>query len=344
VDGVTKIAVLDDYIGVALEYGDWTVLPDDAELTVYRKAIPPARLVGELTDYGIVVITQQRARFPREVLEGLPNLKLIVCNGRTSNVVDHEARIERGILLCGTVETDQGAAVRTLGRETAGLPTPSEMAWALIFAVAKRTGVEDRVIRAGGWQTGFPIQLAGKTLGLLGAGRLGGAMVPVAKAFGMDVIAWSQNLTQERCAELGVTKVTKGELVSSADVLGVFVVFSERSRNTLRADDLGNMKRGAILVNISRGPIVEEAALVEALRSGHIAGAGLDVFDREPLPADHPFRSLDNVVVTPHVGYVTEDLFRTAWRRMAEDVAAYLAGSPIRVVIDSADCPPMAPQ
>ena len=343
-DGVTKIAVLDDYIGVALEYGDWTVLPDDAELTVYREAIPPERLVGELSDYKIVVITQQRARFPREVLEGLPNLKLIVCNGRTSNVVDHEARIERGILLCGTVETDQGAAVRTLGQETAGLPTPSEMAWALIFAVAKRTGVEDRVIRAGGWQTGFPIQLAGKTLGLLGAGRLGGAMVPVAKAFGMDVIAWSQNLTEERCAELGVTKVTKSELVSSADVLGVFVVFSERSRNTLRADDLGNMKQGAILVNISRGPIVEEAALVEALRSGHIAGAGLDVFDREPLPADHPFRSLDNVVVTPHVGYVTEDLFRTAWRRMAEDVAAYLAGSPIRVVIDSADCPPMAPQ
>ena len=341
---MTKIAVLDDYIGVALEYGDWTVLPDDAELTVYREAIPPERLVGELSDYKIVVITQQRARFPREVLEGLPNLKLIVCNGRTSNVVDHEARIERGILLCGTVETDQGAAVRTLGQETAGLPTPSEMAWALIFAVAKRTGVEDRVIRAGGWQTGFPIQLAGKTLGLLGAGRLGGAMVPVAKAFGMDVIAWSQNLTEERCAELGVTKVTKSELVSSADVLGVFVIFSERSRNTLRADDLGNMKQSAILVNISRGPIVEEAALVEALRFGHIAGAGLDVFDREPLPADHPFRSLDNVVVTPHVGYVTEDLFRTAWRRMAEDVAAYLAGSPIRVVIDSADCPPMAPQ
>jgi phosphoglycerate dehydrogenase-like enzyme len=160
----------------------------------------------------------------------------------------------------------------------------------------------------------------------------------------MDVIAWSQNLTEERCAELGVTKVTKDQLVSSADVLGVFLVFSERSRSTLRADDLRKMKRGAILVNISRGPIVEEAALVEALRSGHLAGAGLDVFDREPLPADHPFRSLDNVVVTPHVGYVTEELFRIAWRRMAEDVAAYLAGSPIRVVIDPADCPPMAPQ
>jgi phosphoglycerate dehydrogenase-like enzyme len=279
------------------------------------------------------------------VLEGLPKLKLIVCNGPTSNVVDHEARIEREIMLCGTAGSEQSAAVRPLSHEAPrGLPPPSEMAWALIFAVAKRTGVEDRVIRAGGWQTGFPIPLAGKTLGLLGAGRLGGAMVPVAKAFGMDVIAWSQNLTEERCAALGVTRVTKNQLVSSADVLCVFLVFSERSRNTLRADDLHQMKRRAILVNISRGPIVEEAALVEALRSGHLAGAGLDVFDREPLPADHPFRSLDNVVVTAHVGYVTEELFRIAWRRMAEDVAAYLAGSPIRVVIDPADCPPMAPQ
>ncbi len=343
--GVTKIAVLDDYIGVALEFGDWTVLPDDAEMTVYRQAIPPERMVDELFDYEIAVITQQRARFPRAVLEGLPNLKLIVCNGRTSNVVDHEVRIERGILLCGTVDTEQGAPVRLPGHEAPrGLPTPSEMAWALIFAVAKRTGIEDRVIRAGGWQTGFPIPLAGKTLGLLGAGRLGGAMVPVAKAFGMDVVAWSQNLTDERCVELGVTKVAKDELVSSSDVLAIFLVFSERSRNTLRAADLARMKRGAILVNISRGPIVEEAALVEALRSGHLAGVGLDVFDREPLPAGHPFRSLENVVLTPHVGYVTERLFRIAWQRMAEDVAAYLGGVPIRVVTDPADCPPMAPQ
>jgi len=169
-------------------------------------------------------------------------------------------------------------------------------------------------------------------------------MVPVVKALGMDVLAWSQNLTEERCAELCVKKVTKDELLSSADVLGIFLAFSERSRNMLRAGDLAKMKAGAISVNISRGPIVEEAALVAALRSGHLAGAGLDVFDREPLPADHTFRSLDNVVVTPHTGYVTEHLFRTAWQRMAQDVAAYLAGSPIRVVTDPADCPPMAPQ
>jgi phosphoglycerate dehydrogenase-like enzyme len=341
---VRKIAILDDYIGVALDYGDWTVLPDDAEITVYREAIPPERLADELSDYEIVVITQQRARFPRAVLEALPNLKLIVCNGRTSNVVDHAARLERGILLCGTADMGQAAGLRPRYDTARGLPTPSEMAWALILAVAKRIGIEDRNIRAGGWQTGFPIPLAGKTLGLIGAGNLGGAMVPVARAFGMDVVAWSQNLTDERCAELGVARVTRDQLLTSADVLGVFLVFSERSRNTLRAEDFAKMKRGAILVNISRGPIVEEAALIEALRSGYLAGAGLDVFDREPLPADHPFRSLDNVVVSPHVGYVTEHGFRTAWQRMAEDVAAYLAGAPIRVVTDPADCPPMVPR
>jgi phosphoglycerate dehydrogenase-like enzyme len=342
---VTKIAILDDYIGVALEYGDWSGLPADAKVTVYREAIPPERLVDELAAYEIIVITQQRARFPRAVLEGLPNLKLLVCNGRTSNVIDHQARIERGILLCGTVETSRGATGRPVRHEVRpGLPAPSEMAWALIFAVAKRIGIEDRAIRAGGWQTGFPIPLGGKTLGLLGGGHLGGAMVPVAKALGMHVIAWSPNLTEERCAELGISRVTKDELLSAADVLGVFLVFSERSRNTLRADDLAKMKPGAILVNISRGPIVDEEALIAALRSGRLAGAGLDVFDREPLPADHPFRSLENVVVTPHIGYVTSDGFRAAWQRMAEDVAAYLAGSPIRVVTDPADCPPMAPQ
>ncbi len=180
---MTKIAILDDYIGVALEYGDWSALPADAEITVYREAIAPERLVDELSDYEIVVITQQRARFPRTVLENLPKLKLLVCNGRTSNVVDHEARIERGILLCGTADTGpqavgqgavgQGAGVRPVGPGAGqpGLPAPSEMAWALIFAVAKRISIEDRVIRAGGWQTGFPVPLGGKTLGLLGAGH-----------------------------------------------------------------------------------------------------------------------------------------------------------------------------
>jgi phosphoglycerate dehydrogenase-like enzyme len=344
VAGVRKIAILDDYIGVALEYGDWSALPADAEVTVYREAIPPDRLTKELADYEVIVITQQRTRFPRPVLEGLPNLKLLVCNMRTSNVVDHQARIERGILLSGIADTSKpaGTGGPTYGSGQ-GLPSPSEMAWALTFAVSKRLGIEDRGIRAGGWQTGFPLELGGKTLGLLGAGRLGGAMVGVAKALGMDVVAWSQNLTGERCAELGVSRVTKDELLAAADVLGVFLVFSERTRNLLRAGDLAKMKRGAILVNISRGPIVEEQALIDALRSGQLYGAGLDVFDREPLPLDHPFRSMDNVVLSPHTGYVTEELFRANFKRMAEDVAAYLNGAPIRLVTDPADCPPMAP-
>lgn len=339
-----KVAILDDYIGVALEYGDWSALPEDADVTVYREAIPPDRLTEELAGYEVVVITQQRARFPRKVLEGLPDLKLLVCNDRTSTVIDHEARIERGILLSGVADTSKPAGPRGNYGAGKGLPTPSEMAWALTFAVAKRTGIEDRVIRAGGWQTGFPLTLGGMTLGLLGAGRLGGAMVPVARALGMDVVAWSENLTEERCAEIGVTRVTKDELLAVSDVLGVFLVFSERSRNTLRAGDLAKMKRGAILANVSRGPIVEERALIDALRSGHLAGAGLDVYDREPLPAGHPFLSLDNVVLTPHTGYVTEEQFRFNFKRMAEDVAAYLEGAPIRLVTDPADCPPMAPQ
>jgi phosphoglycerate dehydrogenase-like enzyme len=341
---MTKIAILDDYIGVALEYGDWSGLPGDAEITVYREAIPPEKLTAELADYEIICITQQRTRFPRAVLEGLPNLKLIVCNGKLSVVIDHEARIELGIMLCGTgAAVDNGPAVGPDGRRGPGLPNPAEMAWALIFAVAKRTGIEDRVIRAGGWQTGFTVPLWGKTLGLLGVGKLGSAMVPVAKALGMDVIAWSPNLTEERAAEAGATLVTKDELLASSDVLGVFVVFSERSRNTLRAADLAAMKPGAILVNVSRGPIVEEAALIDALRSGHLMGAGLDVFDREPLPADHPFRSLENVVMTPHSGYVTEQVFRFSWERMAEDVKAYLEGSPIRIIGPEA-CYPMSAQ
>ena len=322
---MTKIAVLDDYIGVALEYGDWAGLPRDAEVTVFREAIPPERLVDELADYEVVVITQQRARFPRSVLEGLPKLKLIVCNGRTSNVIDHEARIERGIMLCGTADTSVSAGRAGYGAGP-GLPTPSEMAWGLIFAVAKRIGIEDRVIRAGGWQTGFPVPLAGKTLGLLGAGRLGGAMVPVARALGMDVIAWSQNLTDERCAELGVEKVTKRELLERSDVLGVFLVFSERTRSLLTAGCLATLRPGSILVNVSRGPIVEEQALIDALRSGHLGGAGLDVFAHEPTDAAEPLFRLPNVVVTPHIAWMTTGTFARSFAPAAENCRRLAAG------------------
>jgi phosphoglycerate dehydrogenase-like enzyme len=335
----TRIAVLDDYIGCAEEFGDWSSIGADAEVNFYREAIPPERLVEVLADYEIVLITQQRTWLTREVLEGLPRLRLIVCNGPTSTVVDNDCRRERGILLCGTANSGPRPAVAA-GTPPAsppratrpGISAPSEMAWALIFAVTKRIGIEDRVIRAGGWQTGFPVSLSGLTLGLAGLGNLGGQMVPGARAFGMDVIAWSENLTDERTGELGVHRVSKEQLLRESDVLGIFLVLSDRTRGLFQREDLALMKQSAFLVNISRGPIVDEDALVEALASNRIAGAGLDVFDREPLAPDHPLRAMENAVLMPHVGYVTESGFRFAFGRMAEDVAAFLRGEPIRVV------------
>lgn len=335
----TRIAVLDDYIGCAEEFGDWSLLGTDAEVTFYREAIPPEQLVEALAVYEIVVITQQRTWLTREVLESLPRLRLIVCNGPTSNVVDHDCRRKRGILLCGTSNSGSRPAIgaghppsRPPRADRRGISAPSEMAWALIFAVTKRIGIEDRAIRAGGWQTGFPVPLSGLTLGLAGLGNLGGQMVPGARAFGMDVIAWSEHLTEERTAELGVRRVSKEELLRESDVLGIFLVLSDRTRGLFQREDLALMKRSAFLVNISRGPVVDEAALVEALASNQIAGAGLDVFDREPLEADHPLRSMDNAVLMPHVGYVTESGFRFAFGRMSEDVVSFLRGDPIRVV------------
>ena len=203
---------------------------------------------------------------------------------------------------------------------------------ALILAITKRIGIEDRAIRAGRWQTGFPVPLRGLTLGLAGLGNLGGSMVPAARVFGMDVIAWSENLTDERAHELGVRRVSKQGLLEESDVLAVFLVLSDRTRGLFQRADFELMKPTAFLVNISRGPIVEESALIEALRSGQIAGVGLDVYDREPLPLDHPLRSMQNVVLMPHVGYVTEAGFRFSFGRMAEDVAAFMKGEPIRVV------------
>ncbi|MBO0894749.1 MAG: D-2-hydroxyacid dehydrogenase family protein [Acidimicrobiales bacterium] len=336
---MTRIAVLDDYIGCAQEFGDWAALGDDAEITFYREAIDPERLTEELADYEILAITQQRTWFPRQVLERLPKLELIVCNGPTSNVIDHEYRRERGIMLCGTADLPAGGRIpadarppRPDPRTRRGIATPAEMAWALLFAVTKRIGIEDRVIRSGGWQTGFPVPLSGLTLGLAGLGNLGSMMVAPARVFGMDVIAWSQNLTDERAKELDVPRVSKEELLRRSDVLGIFLVLSDRTRGLFQREDLALMKPTAFIVNISRGPIIDEAALVDALRGGRLAGAGLDVFDREPLPADHPLRSMENVVLMPHVGYVTEAGFRRSFSLMAEDIAAFMKGQPIRVV------------
>jgi phosphoglycerate dehydrogenase-like enzyme len=336
---MTRVAVLDDYIGCAEDFGDWSAVGKDVEITFFRQAIAPERLTEELADYEIIAITQQRARFPREVLERLPKLKLIVTNGPTSHVVDHDARRELGIMLCGTADSDAAtgpsagmAPAHPDPPASAGISSTAEMAWALLFAVTKRVGIEDRTIRAGGWQTGFPVPLNGLTLGLAGLGRLGSEMIPVARALGMDVIAWSENLTDGRTQELDVRRVSKEDLLRQSDVLGIFLVLSDRTRGLFQRDDLALMRSTAFIVNISRGPIIDEVALVDALASGRIAGAGLDVYDREPLPPDHPLRSMDNVVLMPHLGYVTEAGFRRSFSRMAEDVAAFVKGRPIRVV------------
>ena len=300
----------------------------------FRESIDADRLVETIAGFDVLVITQQRTWFPRGVLERLPSLRLIVTNASTSNAVDHECRRELGIMLCGTADPGQngGPSGSTELARLGLLSPPAELAWALLFAVTKRLGIEDREIRAGGWQTGFPMPLSGKTLGLAGLGNIGGMMCGPARAFNMDVIAWSENLTKDRAAERGARLVTKEELLRESDVLAIFLQLSERTRGLFGAAELGQLKRGAFLVNVSRGPIVDEQALVNALRSGQLAGAGLDVFDQEPLPRDHPFRSLENVVLTPHFGYVTEAGFRRAFARMAEDVVAYFAGTPIRVV------------
>jgi phosphoglycerate dehydrogenase-like enzyme len=206
------------------------------------------------------------------------------------------------------------------------------VAWALILATCKRVTIEDRALRAGRWQLDLPTNLAGATLSLAGLGRLGGAMVAPARVFGMEVIAWSENLTDARAAELGVRRVAKTELLASADVLSIHLVLSERTRGLFRAGDLAQMKRSAVLVNTSRGPIVDERALIEALKAKTIAAAGLDVFDREPLPADHELLALENAVLLPHLGYVSEAGLRTMYAEAVQDIAAFLDGAPIRLV------------
>lgn len=324
-----RIAVLDDYIGCAEDFGNWG---DRAEITFFRKAIDPAHLVDVLLDFDILAITQQRTWFPRSVLEALPKLKLIVINGATSNVIDHECRRERGIVLCGTADSQSTSVSLPPAALRPGISSPAEMAWALIFAVTKRIGIEDREIRAGGWQTGFPVPLSGMTLGLAGLGKLGAMMVEPARAFGMDIVAWSENLTDDRANALGVRRVSKETLLQKSDVLGIFLVLSDRTRGLFQRYDLAQMKRTAFIVNISRGPIIDEAALIEALQNGQIAGAGLDVFDREPLAINNPLRSMQNAVLMPHVGYVTEEGFRFSFSRMAEDIEAFLRGTPIRVI------------
>jgi phosphoglycerate dehydrogenase-like enzyme len=315
---MNRVAILDDYQHVALGMADWKSLPADTEVVVFEDHLADlGALADRLAGFDIVMAMRERTPFPRALLEQLPRLRMLITAGMRNASIDVAAATERGVVVCGT----------------AGLPYPTaELTWGLILALFRRIPAEDRATRAGRWQTSLGLGLNGKTLSVLGLGSLGSRVAKVGVALEMTVLAWSQNLTAARAAEVGVTLVGKDELLSRADVLTVHLVLGERTRGLIGARELRLMKPSAHLVNTSRGPIVDEAALIAALREGRIAGAGLDVFDVEPLPADHPFRKLPNTVITPHLGYVTEETYRIFYGHALEDIQAFLRGAPIRVL------------
>ena len=315
---MTRIAILDDYQGVARRMADWASLPAGTELVVFADHIANIGAVAaRLADFDAVVAMRERTPFPRALLEKLPRLKLLVTTGMRNASIEVGAAVERGVVVCGT----------------AGLPYPTaELAWGLILALVRRIPIEDRATREGRWQVSCGLGLNGKTLGVIGLGGLGSRVAKVGRAFEMDVIAWSQNLTAARAAEVGATLVAKDELLARADVVSIHLVLGDRTRGLIGARELSRMEPTAYLVNTSRGPIVDEAALVTAVRQRTIAGAGLDVYDEEPLPLDHPLRNLPNTVITPHLGYVTEEGYRIFYGQALEDVKAWLAGKPVREI------------
>jgi phosphoglycerate dehydrogenase-like enzyme len=312
------VAVLDDYQGVAEAWGDWEAVPGGVTLTAFRDHVAdPDELVARLRTFPVVVAMRERTALPRAVLERLSDLRLIVTTGPVNAAIDVAAARELGIEVVGT----GGIVSNTV-----------ELTWALILALVKRIPQESAAVRAGAWQTGIGGDLAGRTLGIVGLGRIGGQVGAVGRAFGMDVVAWSTNLDAAAAETKGARAVPKAELFETADVVTVHLVLSDRTRHVVGAEELRRMRPTAFLVNTSRGPIVDEDALAAALAAGTIAGAGLDVFGTEPLPPDHPFRTLPNVIATPHVGYVTERCYEIFYRDIVEDVAAYVRGEPIRLV------------
>jgi phosphoglycerate dehydrogenase-like enzyme len=314
------IAILDDYQSVMREVADWSRLPAEFSLTVFEDHLDDeADVAARLRDFEVVVMNRERTPFRDTLLARLPNLKLLVTNGMRNLSIDLAAAAEHGITVCGT-----------RGRANA---TP-ELTWGLILSLLRHIPHEDRGMREGGWQTTLGRELAGATLGIVGLGRIGAQVAKVGLAFGMAVMAWSPNLSEERAAEVGVRRVDKATLFAAADVITLHLVLSERSRGIVGPEDIGRMKSTAYLVNTSRGPLVDEAALLRALQTGAIAAAGLDVYDIEPLPAAHPLRALPNTVLTPHLGYVTEETYRTGFGDAVENIIAWADGAPVRVLTD----------
>ena len=313
-----KIAILDDYQQVARGLADWSRLPKDAELRFFHDHLADEEeLVARLKEFHVVMGMRERTPFPRSVLSRLPELRLLVTTGARNAVFDVEAATELGIVVSGTPGTGEG---------------PTELTWGLIIGLLRHIPEEDRRTRQGNWGTEIGVGLQGKTMGLLGLGHIGSLMARVANAFEMNVIAWSQNLTVERAAQCHATLVDKDELFSEADVVSIHVRLSERTRGLVGVRELSLMKPTAYFVNISRGPIVDEAALVDALQRRAITGAALDTFDVEPLAPDHPFLKLTNTILAPHNGYVTEESYRAFYTGVLEDINAFAGGEPIRVV------------
>jgi len=314
-----KLAILDDYQRVALKSADWKKL--GLEIQVFHEAFRSEdEAAQKLAPFEILCLMRERTAFPRTLVERLPNLKFISLTGLRAGSMDSKALGERGIPVSNTRPGDSTAST-------------SELCWGLIIAAARGLERGLQNMRAGRWHEGVPagIGLSGKRLGLIGLGRIGAYVGRVGKAFGMDVVAWSQNLTPEKAAEQGATYVSKEELLATSDVVSIHLVLSERTRGLLGAKELGLMKPGAILANVSRGPIVDEPALLQAL-AGKRIHAALDVYDREPLPADHPLRRMENVTLAPHLGYVNDETYRVFHQDSVDNVAAWLAGKPIRVM------------
>jgi phosphoglycerate dehydrogenase-like enzyme len=316
---VTRIAILNDWQGVALKSADWSVLPSDAEITVFHEALPDdeAKRAEALLPFDVICMMRERTAMPRSLLERLPNLKLLNTTAMGNRTTDMAAAKELGITVCGTGGAGNGTA---------------ELTWGLIIGLARHIHREYDAMRRGEWQVSLGDDLIGHTLGLLGLGNIGARVAKAGQAFGMNVIAWSQNLTAERAEAAGTRLVSKQELFEQADYLSIHLVLGDRTRGLVGAEDLARMKPTAYLINTSRGPIVDEAALLDALRNRRIAGAGLDVYDTEPLPADHPLLALDNVLLTPHLGFVTKDAYARFYGDTVENVVAFLKGSPIRVL------------
>lgn len=315
---VTRIVVLDDYQGVALDHADWAPLRSTAEIAVIREHLDTDEgVLAALHEAEVVVAMRERTVFDAGRIAQLPALKLLVTTGMANKSIDLDACRAAGITVCGTN-----------GRRKATV----ELAWGLILAVLRSIPFEDHGMREGRWQQTVGRELDGATLGIVGLGRLGSAMVPIAKAFGMDVIAWSQYLDEVHAAELGVKAVGKDQLFTDADVVSVHYGLSDRSIGLVGAAELAAMKPTAVLVNTSRGPIVDTPALLDALHGGRIAGAGLDVYDREPLPLDHPLRGAPRTVLTPHLGYVTRQTYDVFYADAVEDILAWQAGLPVRVL------------